>query len=162
MTVFRDSETRVSIEHPRGLSPVQFAALATTLAVIGLSIIWLTMIRLWVGWTTDALKSIGMVVPLVSLILILRVWRNTWLAGGRDLVGPCTLDTLRGSSAGSAASIADYGCLASLVDSDAADIAHAVCIRFRCSFAPWRGATVSGRTLSHSSPTVSQSRSTCV
>ncbi len=83
MTVFRDSETRVSIEHPRGLSPVQFAALATTLAVIGLSIIWLTMIRLWVGWTTDALKSIGMVVPLVSLILILRVWRKLgWRAEG--------------------------------------------------------------------------------
>jgi len=76
MTVFPDSETRVSIEHPKGLSPLQFAALATTLAVIGLSIIWLTMIRLWVGWTTDALKSIGMVVPLVSLILILRVWRT--------------------------------------------------------------------------------------
>jgi exosortase J len=83
MTVFRDSETRVSIEHPRGLSPVQFAALATTLAVIGLSIIWFTMIRLWVGWTTDALKSIGMVVPLVSLILILRVWRKLgWRAEG--------------------------------------------------------------------------------
>jgi len=83
MTVFPDSEARVSIEHPRGLSPVQFAALATTLAVIGLSIIWLTMIRLWVAWTTDALKSIGMVVPLVSLILILRVWKSLgWRAEG--------------------------------------------------------------------------------
>ena len=27
-------------------------------------------------WTTDALKSIGMMVPLVSLILILRAWRR--------------------------------------------------------------------------------------
>jgi exosortase J len=27
-------------------------------------------------WTTDALKSIGMFVPLVSLVLILRVWRS--------------------------------------------------------------------------------------
>lgn len=27
-------------------------------------------------WTTDAIKSIGMVIPLVSLILILRVWRS--------------------------------------------------------------------------------------
>jgi exosortase J len=66
----------VPIMRPRRLSPVQFAALATTLAVLGLSTIWLTMIRLWMGWTTDALKSIGMVVPLVSLILILRVWKT--------------------------------------------------------------------------------------
>jgi exosortase J len=27
-------------------------------------------------WTTDALKSIGMIVPLVSLLLILRAWRS--------------------------------------------------------------------------------------
>jgi exosortase J len=31
---------------------------------------------LWVLWTTDALKSIGMVVPLVSFLLVLRVWRS--------------------------------------------------------------------------------------
>jgi len=31
---------------------------------------------LWVMWTTDALKSIGMFIPLVSLVLILRVWRS--------------------------------------------------------------------------------------
>jgi exosortase J len=31
---------------------------------------------LWSMWTTDALKSIGMFVPLVSLALILRVWRS--------------------------------------------------------------------------------------
>jgi exosortase J len=34
-------------------------------------------------WTTDALKSIGMVIPWVSLILILRVWRSLgWEAEG--------------------------------------------------------------------------------
>src|SRR5664280_1396479 len=76
MSAFPNTEIRVPIMRPRGLSPVQFAALATTLAVLGLSTIWFTMIRLWVGWTTDALKSAGMVVPLVSLILILRVWRT--------------------------------------------------------------------------------------
>ena len=76
MSAFPNTEIRVPIVRPKGLSPVQFAALATTLAVLGLSTIWLTMIRLWIGWTTDALKSIGMVVPLVSLILILRVWRT--------------------------------------------------------------------------------------
>jgi exosortase J len=76
MSAFPDNEIRVPMVRPGGLSPVQFAALATALAVLGLSIIWFTMVRLWIGWTTDALKSIGMVVPLVSLILILRVWKT--------------------------------------------------------------------------------------
>jgi exosortase J len=76
MSAVPDSEISAPIVRPSGLSPVQFAALATTLAVLGLSIIWFTMVRLWVGWTTDALKSIGMVVPLMSLILILRVWKT--------------------------------------------------------------------------------------
>jgi exosortase J len=31
---------------------------------------------LWALWTTDALKSIGMMIPLVSFVLILRVWRS--------------------------------------------------------------------------------------
>ena len=33
------------------------------------------MNALWAMWTTDALKSIGMFVPVVSFVLILRVWR---------------------------------------------------------------------------------------
>ena len=41
------------------------------------------MIALWNLWTTDALKSIGMVIPVVSLVLILRVWRRLgWEAEG--------------------------------------------------------------------------------
>lgn len=53
----------------------QCAALAVTLAVLGLSTIWPSLLALWNMWTTDALKSIGMLIPLVSLILILRGWR---------------------------------------------------------------------------------------
>ena len=34
------------------------------------------MNALWALWTTDALKSIGMFVPVVSFVLILRVWRS--------------------------------------------------------------------------------------
>jgi exosortase J len=34
------------------------------------------MNALWAMWTMDALKSIGMFVPLVSFVLILRVWRS--------------------------------------------------------------------------------------
>lgn len=34
------------------------------------------MLALWALWTTDALKSIGMFIPLVSFVLILRAWRS--------------------------------------------------------------------------------------
>src|SRR6266699_1813683 len=52
------------------------ALLAVLLAVLGLSTIWSSMNALWALWTTDALKSIGMFVPVVSFVLILRVWRS--------------------------------------------------------------------------------------
>ncbi|HSY68488.1 MAG TPA: exosortase J [Edaphobacter sp.] len=52
------------------------AGLAALLALLGLSTIWSTMNALWGMWTTDALKSIGMFVPIVSFLLILRVWRS--------------------------------------------------------------------------------------
>jgi exosortase J len=54
----------------------QAAGLAAIVAVLGLSTIWSTMYALWALWTTDALKSIGMFIPLVSFVLILRVWRS--------------------------------------------------------------------------------------
>ena len=45
--------------------------------------IWSTSIMLWGMWTTDALKSIGMVVPVVSCLLILRAWQSIgWEANG--------------------------------------------------------------------------------
>jgi exosortase J len=59
-----------------GLNVPRSAALAVLLAVLGLSTIWSSMHTLWAMWTSDALKSIGMFVPLVSLVLILRVWRS--------------------------------------------------------------------------------------
>ena len=59
-----------------GLSVPRSAILAVFLAVLGLSTIWSTANALWALWTTDALKSIGMFVPLVSFVLILRVWRS--------------------------------------------------------------------------------------
>ena len=58
------------------LTPPQTAGLATVLAVLGLCSISSTVGFLWTLWTTDALKSIGMMIPLVSLVLILRVWRS--------------------------------------------------------------------------------------
>ena len=58
------------------LSRQQAAALAALLAALGLSSIWSTVLYLWSLWTTDALKSIGMVIPIVSGILIFRAWRS--------------------------------------------------------------------------------------
>src|ERR1700723_77063 len=52
------------------------AGLAALLAVLGLTTIWSTVNALWALWTTDALKSIGMFLPLVSFVLILRAWRS--------------------------------------------------------------------------------------
>ena len=55
---------------------MQYAGSATVIGILGLAAIWPTILSLWIMWTSDAMKSIGMVVPIVSLILILRVWRS--------------------------------------------------------------------------------------
>jgi len=83
MSAYPDSEIRVHAVGRWGLSPVKFAAFATVLAILGLSAIWPTVYSLWMLWTTDALKSIGMMIPPVSLILILRAWKRLgWAANG--------------------------------------------------------------------------------
>jgi exosortase J len=58
------------------LSPLYVVGLSVLLAALGLTTIRSTVGALWALWTTDALKSIGMLVPIVSLVLILRVWRS--------------------------------------------------------------------------------------
>ena len=64
--------------HVKGESvPAAVAAgTAAFLALLGLTSIWSTVLLLWSLWTTDALKSIGMVIPVVSFLLVLRVWRS--------------------------------------------------------------------------------------
>jgi exosortase J len=57
-------------------SPHIAAGLASVLTVLGLTTIWSTGLMLWGLWTGDALKSIGMVVPVVSFLLVLRVWHS--------------------------------------------------------------------------------------
>jgi exosortase J len=66
----------ISSRDKTSFTPRQAAGLAAFLAVLGLSTIWPTVFSLWSLWTTDALKSIGMFIPLVSFVLILRVWRS--------------------------------------------------------------------------------------
>jgi len=56
--------------------PVVPVAVASLLAVLGLVTIWSSVMALWVLWTTDALKSIGMVIPIISFLLVLRAWRS--------------------------------------------------------------------------------------
>ena len=59
------------------------AFVAGALAILGVFSLWPTALSLWSLWTTDPLKSIGGFVPLVSLVLILRVWRaQGWEAQG--------------------------------------------------------------------------------
>jgi len=83
MSAFPDVEINAPMVRSPGLTPVQFAAAATALAVLGLSTITPAILTLWTMWTTDALKSIGMVIPLVSLVLILRAWKGIgWRAEG--------------------------------------------------------------------------------
>lgn len=65
------------------LTPQQAVGLASFLAILGLTTVWSTVGALWGLWTTDALKSIGMFIPLVSFVLILRVWRSLrWQMNG--------------------------------------------------------------------------------
>jgi exosortase J len=54
----------------------QAAAFAVGLTVVGLLSIYTTVMVLWGLWMLDPLKSIGALVPIVSLILILRVWQS--------------------------------------------------------------------------------------
>ncbi len=58
------------------ISPRIAAALVAVFAVAGLTSILSSVRALWWLWTTDPLKSIGMVIPVVSFLLILRVWRS--------------------------------------------------------------------------------------
>ncbi len=60
---------------PGKLPPLLTVSFACLLAVFGVACIWPTADLLWALWTTDALKSIGMLVPLVSFALVLRAWR---------------------------------------------------------------------------------------
>jgi len=58
------------------LSPSTAAGVAGLLAILGIATIWSAGVMLWALWTTDALKSIGMVIPVVSFLLVLRAWRS--------------------------------------------------------------------------------------
>jgi len=59
------------------------AVLASLCAAAGLLTIWPSVQSLYSIWTTDDLKSMGMVVPLVCYLLILRAWQSLdWETNG--------------------------------------------------------------------------------
>src|ERR1700685_2907656 len=66
------------VRHVRAARPwiTPAAAAAVLLSIAGLFAISSTCMGLWSMWMTDPLKSIGGLVPIVSLALILRVWRT--------------------------------------------------------------------------------------
>jgi exosortase J len=49
---------------------------ASVLCVVGICSVYPYAIALWTSWNNDPLKSVGGLVPIVSLLLILRVWRS--------------------------------------------------------------------------------------
>ncbi len=60
----------------RHLQPRTVVALASLCAAAGLLTVWNSANALFQIWTHDDLKSMGMVVPIVSYLLILRAWRQ--------------------------------------------------------------------------------------
>ena len=52
------------------------AAMTTVLSIVGIFSILSVALYLWQEWMGDPLKSIGAFIPVVSLLLILRVWRS--------------------------------------------------------------------------------------
>jgi exosortase J len=73
--VHSDSDSPFSLR-VAGFSRQPYALLAAAIAALGLTAIWPTVLFLWTLWTTDGLKSIGMVIPIVSAFLIFRSWRS--------------------------------------------------------------------------------------
>ena len=59
-----------------GMKTPQAVAAAILLSVVGILSIITTAMYLWGVWVNDPLKSIGGFIPIISLILILRVWRS--------------------------------------------------------------------------------------
>ncbi len=69
-------------EH-RILRPATYAAVASVCALFGVFAFYGTARWLWNVWRTDDLKSVGLVVPLLSFVLILRAWKSIgWAARG--------------------------------------------------------------------------------
>lgn len=75
----------VSANRDESAASIQWPAIAAIIliAAAGLYIFFYQLRDLWDVWTSDALRSIGLLIPPVSLWLALRAWRgHDWRAGG--------------------------------------------------------------------------------
>jgi exosortase J len=77
MAAASPQSARVLIEPSRGrLTLPVAAAMAAGISALGVIAILSTAMSLWSLWITDPLKSIGGFIPIISFLLILRVWRS--------------------------------------------------------------------------------------
>lgn len=67
--------SRVRQERAGGLRTIPSVIIIVALSIAGLFAISPTCVALWGMWRDDPLKSIGGLIPIVSCVLILRVWR---------------------------------------------------------------------------------------
>ena len=84
--------SQASVSAPRGSAAFVFSetrrvplipCVAAALAILGTVSVAPTALYLWDLWKTDPLKSIGSLIPLASLLLVLRAWRRLrWKAEG--------------------------------------------------------------------------------
>ena len=66
----------VALRKESHLTLAQAGVFASLLCVAGTFAVYSSLFALWNMWLLDPLKSIGSLVPIVSLLLILRVWRS--------------------------------------------------------------------------------------
>jgi len=76
MSTLPSAEMKVEAAPSVRASVAVLPVLATILAVLGTATIAPSVLVLWTMWTNDALKSVGMAIPVVSLVLILRAWKS--------------------------------------------------------------------------------------
>ena len=141
MSTFPNTVAGLPIARSRGLSPIQYAALATTLAVLGLSTIWFRALA--VGFVDDRCtevnrhgRSTGEPDPHLESLA------RHWLAGQRDLVGFGAPADHHGDSTDPRASCSYFCYFASVVNGVAAPLAGAFGLWFRSGLARWRCAAV--------------------
>ena len=76
MAAFPDAPLDLALRRHDKVAQLAGTAGAAAAAALGLFSIWPTILSLWTVWTTDALNSIGILVPVVAFALIVRAWKR--------------------------------------------------------------------------------------
>ncbi|MDE3105065.1 MAG: exosortase J [Acidobacteriota bacterium] len=76
MSTFPAADVHPAYHGRTGLfAPSRVAAAAACLSILTLCSVWTSAVAVWTLWMGDPLKSIGLFIPLVSFVLVLRAWR---------------------------------------------------------------------------------------